>query len=326
MKRPHLLQSGSTGIPISIAVAGLALLPLAQADIFGTGPKAFTMDFVTIGNPGNLPGGDGGGVEHPYRMGTYEVSRDMVTKANSLGDLGFSLGYEASDKPALLTWNEAARFVNWLNTSSGYSPAYRFGTNPGDTGYCAEGNVMSWDTGDAGYNASNPYRNAQARYFLPTVDEWLKAGFYDPATGGYYEFPTGSDSVPISVSGGTEPGTAVFNPDLESVITGPADIKNAGGLSPYGTMAQGGNEWEFLETVIPGGPLNPNGLREARGGAWWGYSAFGYYLVGGHSSSLTPDVTAGFRVTAIPEPSAWPLAALSPVGLWLWRRRLGRQG
>jgi len=60
----------------------------ARADTFGTGGNSFTVDFTTIGNPGNAPDTTGdpnpaGSVGYTYRIGTYEVSRDMVTKANA---------------------------------------------------------------------------------------------------------------------------------------------------------------------------------------------------------------------------------------------------
>ena len=60
-----------------------------HADTFGTGSTNFAIDFVTVGNPGNTADTTGyGAVADTFRMGTYEVSRDMITKANDLGSLG----------------------------------------------------------------------------------------------------------------------------------------------------------------------------------------------------------------------------------------------
>ena len=86
-----------------------------------------------------------------------------------------------------------------------------------------------------------------ARYFLPSVDEWYKAAYYDPTSGVYYDYPTGSDTAPTAVASGTAAGTAVYN---QLLAQGPADITLAGGLSPYGTMGQGGNVSELEETVL----------------------------------------------------------------------------
>jgi sulfatase modifying factor 1 len=99
---------------------------------FGTGENAFTMHFVDIGNPGNANDNTGyGGVANTFRMGTYEVSRDMITKANTAGNLGITMfdmtsyGGNGANRPATgVSWNEAARYVNWLNVSSGSVAAH----------------------------------------------------------------------------------------------------------------------------------------------------------------------------------------------------------
>ena len=118
----------------------------AQADTFGSGGNAFTIDFVTIGNPGNAndSGTTGsyfspyGGVADEYRMGKYEISEDMIAKASTLGGLLITYwGYGANKVATNVRWNEAARFVNWLNVSSGNVPAYKFAVQPGGGGYSA---------------------------------------------------------------------------------------------------------------------------------------------------------------------------------------------
>ena len=61
------------------------------------------------------------------------VSEDMINKANTLGSLGITLVARGANKPATsVSWNEAARFVNWLNTSRGHPPAYKFNSQPGE--------------------------------------------------------------------------------------------------------------------------------------------------------------------------------------------------
>jgi formylglycine-generating enzyme required for sulfatase activity len=156
----------------------------------------------------------------------------MINKANAEGGLGLTKDTRGPDKPATsVTWNEAARFVNWLNTSSGSLPAYKFAIQPGEPGYVANTDIQLWTPSDAGYDPNNLYRNSQAKYFLPSVHEWYKAAYYDPTTGVYFDYATGSNSTPTAVANGTAAGTAVYF--HQSV---PADIMLAGGLSPYGTM------------------------------------------------------------------------------------------
>ena len=109
---------------------------------------------------------------YKYRIGKYEVSKQMIDKANALGGLGITKDTRGPDYPATsVTWYEAARFVNWLNTSTGSVPAYKFDAN---------GNFQLWNEMDAGYNPANLYRNWLAKYFLPSLNEWHKAAYYDP--------------------------------------------------------------------------------------------------------------------------------------------------
>jgi hypothetical protein len=239
-----------------VFITGVLLLEApfpAHADTFGGGGNTFEIEFVTIDDPDNppdriFPEDFVGAVSHVYRIGKYEVSRDMVTKANSVGNLGITLanitqlGGNRPDVPATgVSWNEAARFVNWLNTNNGSSPAYKFSTRPGDVGYNSNENILLWDSADAGYDEDNQFRNSQAHFFLPSVDEWHKAAYYDPdangGAGGYWVFPIGSDSAPTAVASGILAGTAVYN---QPFLQGPADVTLAGGLSPYGVMGMGG--------------------------------------------------------------------------------------
>ncbi len=84
------------------------------------------MEFVPIGQPGNAADTTGnpnpaGAVGYTFATGKFEVSRDMITKANAAGGLTITLadlssfGGNGVNRPATgLTWFEAATFVNWL--------------------------------------------------------------------------------------------------------------------------------------------------------------------------------------------------------------------
>ena len=53
---------------------------------------------------------------YTYRIGKFEISEQMIDKANALGGLGITKDTRGPDFPATsVTWYEAARFVNWLN-------------------------------------------------------------------------------------------------------------------------------------------------------------------------------------------------------------------
>jgi hypothetical protein len=202
-------------------------------------------------------------VGYVYRIGKYEISDSLVNKANVAGNLGITTsdpGYTppswGPNKPAThMTWYEAARFVNWLNTSTGHHPAYHFDE---------QGVWQLWSPSEAWqWDGENLYRHRAAFYFLPSADEWHKAAYYDGSR--YWRFPTGSDSRPLPVNGGTDPGTAVYGQPPEA---GPADVDNAGGLSPYGTMGQGGNMWEWNESALDGINDSISENIHIRGGRW----------------------------------------------------------
>ena len=67
----------------------------AHADTFGSGAKQFDIEFVSIGNADNPDDTTGspnpaGKVEYAYRIGQFEISEDMIDKANNEGGLGIT--------------------------------------------------------------------------------------------------------------------------------------------------------------------------------------------------------------------------------------------
>ena len=309
----------------AIALASLGTISSAQTittQTFGSGANAFSIDFVTIGNPGNVADTTGwpnppGSVAYTYNLGKYEVSRDMITKANSAGSLGITMydmsswggGANGLDRPATgIIWYEAAKFVNWLNTSTGGVVAYKFDSS---------GNFQLWSPGDAGYNANNMFRNSLAKFVIASSDEWHKGAYGNP-DGSWSNYPNGSDSAPTAVNGGTAANTAVY--DVHDGLGGPADINNAGGLSTYGTMGQGGNVWEWNETAYDGTNDTADERRELRGGVWWGPSDR-FLASDRYESDPSHEYYIGFRVASVPDPSSLSLLVLGGVVVALRRRR-----
>lgn len=308
----------TTGLLTLLSIAFL-FATTAQADSFGSGANAFDIPFVTIGNPGNAADTTGspnpaGSVANTYRIGQFEVTEDAVRKANAAGGLGITLDDRANDNaPATsVSWFEAAQFVNWLNTSSGSTEAYKFNG----------GNFELWQPADAGYNSANEFRNSQAKYFLPSADEWYKAAYHDASAGTagtYFDYPTGSDTAPIAVASGTAADTAVFS---QLFVQGPAEVTLAGGASPYGTVGQGGNVFEWEETTFDLLNDGSSSSRGVRGGGFYNLSSD---LLSSVRLSFNPTNEVnifGFRVASIPEPSSLLLGAMATVGMLLRRRRV----
>jgi formylglycine-generating enzyme required for sulfatase activity len=307
---------------------------------FGSGSNQFNMEFVTIGNPGNAPDSTGdpnpaGIVDYTYDIGKFEVSRDLVTKYNSnsgvvaitLDPMSGISGGTGVNRPATgITWNEAARFVNWLNTSTGGSAAYKFTTGGSND------NIALWTAADTlDFDATNPYRSKRAKYVLPSYNEWYKAAFYDPnksGGAGYWDYATGSDTAPTSVTGGTTANTAVYKRLLN---VGPADVTNAGGLSPYDVMGLNGNVAEWEESSLDLSNSSVSSDRGHRGGAWTSNDAFDLSSAGRHNDAPDyDDGGIGFRVAmvtpsappAVPEPSMMVIGTLFGLGGLVAKRRM----
>ncbi len=324
---------------VAFALAlGLMAMGSAKADTFGNGTaNEFTIDFVIVGNAGN---GNNtttgfGAVPYNYRIGVYEVPQDAITKATALGmgNVTQGAGTLSASQPAVsISWYQAAAFVNWLNTSTGRQAAYNLTFTGGNWSMALWAPQDAWQEG-----GQNLYRHKDAYYWLPSWDESYKAAYHknDGVTANYWAYPTGSDTAPTAVLSGTAPGTAVYNlyniPPYPTTAY-PANVNQAGGLSSYGTMGQGGNVYEWIESQYAGAvyPTNtdPNATRMQ--------NISGLNSISGELSSTQPPSGAtpndfnsfyGFRVasfTNVPEPSTALLVLMAggvAGGAWLFKRR-----
>jgi formylglycine-generating enzyme required for sulfatase activity len=295
----------------------LSIQPSVQADTFGTSGNEFTIDFVNIGNTGNAADTTTyGAVPYEYRMGKNEISQDAIDNAAASGMANVTAGPWTGNQPAAtINWYEAAAFVNFLNTSTGNTAAYDLAWNGSAWSMNLWSSEQAWTAG-----GTNLYRNKDAYYFLPSENEWYKAAYYNAAGTNYFLYPTASSSAPTAVASGTNAGTAVYN----SVVSVPAIVDSAGGLSPYGTMGQGGNVFEWTESAFAGTNSSSSEGRAIRGGYWLDpegslrSSGRGY---GDGDPTIELDVI-GFRVASVPEPSTYALLAMTAAGaLWMARRR-----
>ena len=107
-------------------------------------------------------------------------------------------------------------------------------------------------------------------------------------------------NAPTSVASGTAPNTAVFK--LAPTV-GPADVTQAGGLSRFGTMGQGGNVLEWVESSEFAPNNSPAADRVIRGGGWY-LGEFELRATRQGEPTTTPSFAIGFRVAskALPVP------------------------
>jgi formylglycine-generating enzyme required for sulfatase activity len=300
-------------VAVLFAVITINLQPSAQADTFGTSGNEFTIDFVNIGNTSNAADTTSyGAVPYEYRASIYEISQNAITKATASGMANVTAGAWSNNQPAAnISWYEAAAFVNFLNTNSGKTAAYNL-TFSGSWSMALWSSEQAWTAG-----GTNLYRNKNAFYFLPSENEWYKAAYYNPGGSNYFLYPTASSNAPTAVASGTNAGTAVYN----SAASVPATVNSAGGLSPYGTMGQGGNVWDWTESALDGTNSSPSEDRARRGGSWGNLvndlrSSTRYYWAPSLDSNQI-----GFRVASVPEPSTAVLVLLGAGTVYLWKRR-----
>jgi len=279
-----------------------------KADTFGTGINQFTLDFVNVGNAGEV-------VSYDYRMGKYEISQNQVDAAKANGFQLYDTYPQSpawsGDQPAAnISWFGAASFVNWLNTSSGHQAAYDI------TWDGTSWSLATWN------GIQNQTRNPEAYYFLPNWEEYYKSAYYSPETRSFNSFSTGN-TIPTPVESGTLPNTVVYSSSLPSdptlflTLTSPASVYQAGGLSSYGTMGQVGNigEWsdffyigEQTSNITQTAGIIPLGGSYESSGGNISYLDYAYYDV-------------GFRVAALPEPSTYALFGLGGLALLIAYRK-----
>ena len=186
-----------------LAMAVLAAA-MARADVFNLPTGQTSLQFVTVGNPGNAadPLTGLGAVGYTYQIGTYDVTLNQYVAflnavatpsdpyglyaskmATSFPSVGISQstngsgGYTYSvigdgNVPVFdVTWGDAARFCNWLQNGQ---PVAAEGNGTTETGaYTLTG------TSNASYTGMT--RNPGAVYCLPSLNEWYKAAYYNGA-------------------------------------------------------------------------------------------------------------------------------------------------
>jgi formylglycine-generating enzyme len=296
--------------------------------LIASSASALTMDWTPISNPGNAADDTGfGAVSYAYSIGTYEVTMGQwteflnakaasdpyslyssfflsgIVRSGSSGSLTYSVSAGSANFPiGNVDFYDALRFVNWMNNGQG----------SGDT----ETGAYTLLGGTAlPSNGTTVTRNAGATIVLPSENEWYKAAYYDAVSASYFDYPAGSDTQTTCSAPTTTPNSA----NCENAIGVAAFIGSyIGSASPYGTFDQGGNLWEWSETIAP--VIGGGDGRVVRGGSYGGLAS---WLAATNRFSFIPssaDPFHGLRLAMIPEPGTGLLVFAGLVGLAGWRR------
>ncbi len=297
-----------------------------------TAYPAVDMQMVTIGNVGN-PGDANpawdpytpGAVNYQYNIGTYEVTVGQYVEflnAVATSDpyaLGTAINVTRSGSDGAYTYStttpdlpvtkisiySAMRFVNWLTTGDT------------ETGVYALNGVAAPEHGSITRN-NIAYQNGG--YAIPTLYEWYKAAFYQPAsdggdTDGYWDYATSSNTAPAG-----DESNYVAGDDLN-----PGALATVGYSIPnyYGTYDQMGNAFEWTETIIVEFPNNTLTM----GGSYTKNAQESWASTAGLAQIGLTQQTLGFRIvqgTTVPEPETAVLSlaglAFGVAGLRRWRK------
>ncbi|MCX6878725.1 MAG: SUMF1/EgtB/PvdO family nonheme iron enzyme [Verrucomicrobia bacterium] len=312
-------------------IPSLGLAVLAGVSLVTPARAVVSIADVPVGNPGNAADGTGyGAVGYAYQIAKNETtigqyadflnavaksdpyalynpnmaSRTFIagiSRSGSAGSYSYAVIGSSGNKPiTYVSWFDAARFCNWLHNGQG----------SGDTETGAYNLV--------GASAGIILKEAAAKVWIPSENEWYKAAYYDPTKGGsnYWLYPTQSDTlagntVGMAHSANYRDGDYVGYPGMALTDGGAYGANSA---SHYGTNDQGGNVWEWNDAVRSGSS------RGLRGGSWSGsvLDLASSFRNGGGPSFESDFV--GFRVASVPEPSCLVLTLLAS-GMLVTRRK-----
>lgn len=171
--------------------------------------------FAIIQDINNPPDNTGyGSVSYVYYIGKYELTnsqyveflnavattdsrglfniamsndaRGGISRSGFQGNYSYSTKTNMANKPVnYISWFDLARYCNWLHNSK------------------PSGAQTSSTTENGAYDLSQSIvvRKPEAKYFIPSEDEWYKAAFYKTGSNaGYWEYATRSDSPPTCVN------------------------------------------------------------------------------------------------------------------------------
>ena len=239
-----------------------------------------------------------------------DASNGGIARSGVSGSYTYAVKVGFENKPATyVSFYDSLRYSNWLNNGQGSADT--------ETGaYTLAGGTA------APSNGLTVSRNAGANIFLPSVNEWYKAAYYDPTlnggAGGYFDYPTGTNAPTTC----TTPAAGLSTANCEFPFRGAVTNAGAytGSASPYGTYDQGGNVWEWNERIVDGS------LRGARGGSW-NSPALGL-AASDPNPVYFPTIESGaggFRVASlVPEPGTGLLVMTGVLGMALRRRRTAK--
>lgn len=251
-----LLLSVLTGAPAPGGEVRIALTPVPDAGA-GRVDSVFRIGVYEVTNTQycaflNAVAADDPHALYAPQMGSSPVGG--ILRQGAPGSYAYQVKPNFHDKPVFFVrWNNAARFINWLENGQPTGPQ---GPGTTETGTYELAGDEAWI-----YFTDLP-RSGDAKWFLPSLAEWKKAAYYDPTRGplgGWWLYATRSDELPrpstASPTGQlTRRGANVANfagqANWNGSTIGNVTSVGSGAASAYGTFDQNGNAFEWTDTRV----------------------------------------------------------------------------
>lgn len=315
----------------------------------------FGVEFVTIGDPGNrdsLPEESNpifadnhipiGAVAYEYRMARTEVTLGQYVEFVEayyplyLKRGGSVLGFPdftgtdimvgpggvridpgvSSDRAAEMSWEYAARYVNWLHNGK-VKEAWAFDSGVYDTATFTQNS-------DGTYNHQLSHA-PDSRFWIPTSNEWIKAAHWDPTkndgAGGYWLYPNSSDieSFPgLLPENGGERNAGDHRDGFPLDVMSFPEVQ-----SPWGLFDLAGGESEWTESMSSREQIH----RRLTRGTHWGEDTymdpfFPHDIIGDGDVNNVWGLGTGLRLAAaVPSPGVIPVVL---AGIFIFTTRRAR--
>jgi len=341
--------SGCKTLSASLLSAFLSLALTATA------AHAVTIDWVTVGDPGNANDTTGyGAVADSYRIGKYEVTigqytdflnavaatdpyslynESMATALNiagisrtgASGSYTYSVIGPSGSTPAGASspGNRPITYVSWFD-------AARFANWMHNGQLTGAAGAASTETGAytlGGATSGNAVaKNAATQFYIPTEDQWYKAAYYKGSgtNAGYWTYATRSDTVPGNVIGSLPnqvnytyfDGTDVF-PSVTQVANFETNQNYLTDVGAFTNSASAYGTFDQSGNVNEWNDLggSTGSSRGVRGGSFSEY--FGFVVSSSNRGSVDPTDEIAVTGFRLASPASGPsgVPEIDPAGL-----------
>ncbi len=323
---------------LALPSAALAQHPIPEAERWATithpGNAPYSSSFQDLGSYG-LPMGS---VNYEYQISRTEVTAEewyefviayapFVSESRRAsfeftgpwvsvseptpGQIDYHLSDAFRNKPTENSWRFAARYVNWLHNERSLTPeAFESGVYETST---------FGDIPGGGFTDQRT-RSPGATYFLPTIDEWIKASFFDPHRyamdqSGYWEYPHASDVPPVpGVPGVGQTSAGVSMPFFHPDVAAYSAVQ-----SPWGLWDLSGGASEWLETPLVEPSTDIARWRLLRGTRAGAFDTFDDWIP--ITDDSIPRSLNGFRIARIIPTPGVAIVVVPGISLLVRRRR-----